>query len=127
MTCISTIHDVIYIPKGYIHQFSNESSSSSSQESSLILCIYMNVHSTIATILDTLLPQALSHEIIYNPTIRKSIPRSFTNVFGVSRSEEENPVRSNQEVLMKGIFKRVMNECMDMLDPVADQVLHKTI
>lgn len=113
-------NQVMYVPKGWIIDFSNEG-----REVSLSLFLSTNEGNNMADVVDMILPQALSAQIDKLPILKRSIPLNFTNLFGVSKSDdsaEVNQDRVDQENVMRSIFESFVNESMEMLDAVADQV-----
>lgn len=113
-------NDTMYVPKGWIVDFSNDS-----RELSLFLCLSTNEGNNLADVVDMILPQALSAQISMLPVLKRSVPSTFINVFGVAKTddlEEVNPERVDQEQLMRSILNSLVNESIEMLDAVADQV-----
>jgi Cupin superfamily protein len=81
--------DSLYIPKGWTHRQENTTA-----DASLFLTIQINEGNSIADLLETVMPEALSEAIEKKTDMRRSLPRSFHSFMGVASSENDSdPLR----------------------------------
>lgn len=110
--------DLLYLPRGYIHQ-----ANTSKELSSLHITISAGQHNAFADLLEILVPQAVQSAIQSNLSVRKSLPRNYLSYMGVMHSDlNEHSERQRFISETKKYLKVVMTEAMAKLDAATDQM-----
>ena len=122
--------DSLYIPKGWVYQQDNNGSTTSSSNTTgdghslhLKICVNQGTTSTVADLLEVVVPQALAEAVQSRAELRSALPRSYAKHLGIAHSETEGDAHRDRLQQQLATLLRLVNEkAMDILDPAADQV-----
>eukprot|EP00603_Paraphysomonas_imperforata_P015561 CAMPEP_0114457990 /NCGR_PEP_ID=MMETSP0104-20121206/4453_1 /TAXON_ID=37642 ORGANISM="Paraphysomonas imperforata, Strain PA2" /NCGR_SAMPLE_ID=MMETSP0104 /ASSEMBLY_ACC=CAM_ASM_000202 /LENGTH=569 /DNA_ID=CAMNT_0001630565 /DNA_START=14 /DNA_END=1723 /DNA_ORIENTATION=- len=123
-----TLHagDTLYIPKGWVVECSNAKFT----ERGVIFQMSTNHHNGVLDLVEVLYPQSmLAVELkgisgTNSATVAcQSLPRSYLEFMGVSRSENDKDTRRKEfHSFMSTVMNTVVEKALTMLDPAADQI-----
>lgn len=115
--------DTMYVPKGWLHRQDNLDSQVPG-EGSLNITIHVNDGdvTSMATYIETFLPEAMSEAFQQHPTMKRAQPRGLYSFMGVAASEnDEDHLRVKFQDLTQSLMLNVVDRAMGMLDAATDQ------
>jgi lysine-specific demethylase/histidyl-hydroxylase NO66 len=128
--------DTLYIPKGWVYQQDNNGSpvggavaAAGGDQHSLHLkvCANHGTTSTVADLLEIVMPQALAEAVQSRAELRRGLPRSYHQHLGIAHSETEGDAqRAQLRQKIAALMEIVTSKAVDILDPAADQVRMST-
>lgn len=113
--------DLLYFPRGYIHQ-----GYCSPEVHSLHVTISTAQQNSWGDFMELLLPTAMKTAIASNVEMRQSLPRDYFNYIGAMHSEiEKDARRTSFFTQTKKHMKSMLAEALTMLDSASDQMACK--
>lgn len=110
--------DVLYFPRGYIHQ-----GKAAVDEHSLHVTVSTGQQNSWGNFLQTLLPGAISAAMENNVALRSALPRNYFEYMGAIHSDhDDNAERKVFQDTVKNKLKKVLSTAIQMLDSASDQM-----
>lgn len=112
--------DVLYMPKGFIHQ----AMAPVGEDHSLHLTLSTNQRNSIADMMEIVAPQALAFMFSSCVEARRGLPRDYMEFLGARNSElKKDPRRESLKGFWKDLWMGMADVGAEMLDAAADQMI----
>ncbi|CAM9707862.1 unnamed protein product, partial [Phaeothamnion confervicola] len=110
--------DVLYLPRGWIHQAKTLGS-----EASLHVTLSCMQANCWADFVERLLPEAIRSATQKLRSLRQGLPRDYLDYMGVMNAEDESETTvAHFASTLRAHLEAIMEEAMEMLDAMADQM-----
>jgi len=114
--------DILYVPSGFILKTETGDCSSFS------LWISTAHKNSVADMLELVIPQVLEEVISTAPLARRSLDSDYGDFLGARHSDiADDERRSNFLFIWENLLARMKDIAMDLIDPVADQMIRNYI
>lgn len=110
--------DMLYFPRGYIHQAETVSG-----KHSLHITVSMYQKTSYADFFEALMPAALKKAIDSDVRFREGVPLNIHQVMGQAFSENDSPERTEIRAKVKSLFDRIFDHAN--VDDAVDQLSKK--